>query len=194
MTTAFHRPLRLALAFWFGALGLAPALSLADTSSRVRTAPPPKRRAMSRPTRSGSWTPARSRRSTTSPFTAAMSMARTGSSITCRMAARRPGKRAAPIPASGGLQHGQVCYAYPNYHDNAANCFVLYRRPSGEIQFVAIADAGFAYLASFSLKPPRQRRRAADRLAQPVRGGVTSPLHHRSPKLVMVGLQRRARR
>ena len=31
MTTAFHRPLRLALALWFGALGLAPALSLADT-------------------------------------------------------------------------------------------------------------------------------------------------------------------
>ena len=31
MTIAFHRPLRLALAFWFGALGLAPALSLADS-------------------------------------------------------------------------------------------------------------------------------------------------------------------
>ena len=55
-------------------------------------------------------------------------------------------------PGKWWMEHGQVCYAYPNYHDNAANCFVLYRRPSGEIQFVAIADAGFAYLASFSLK------------------------------------------
>ena len=31
MTTAFHRPLRLALAFWFGAAGLSPVLSLADS-------------------------------------------------------------------------------------------------------------------------------------------------------------------
>ena len=50
------------------------------------------------------------------------------------------------------LEQGQVCYAYPNYHDNAPNCFVLYRRPSGQIQFVTITDAGLAYLASFSLK------------------------------------------
>jgi hypothetical protein len=55
-------------------------------------------------------------------------------------------------PGKWWLQNGQVCYAYPNYHDNAPNCFILYRRPNGEIQFVAIADAGFAYLASFSLK------------------------------------------
>ena len=55
-------------------------------------------------------------------------------------------------PGKWWMDHGQVCYAYPNYHDNAPNCFVLYRRPNGEIQFVAIADAGFAYLASFSLK------------------------------------------
>ena len=55
-------------------------------------------------------------------------------------------------PGKWWLEQGQVCYAYPNYHNNAPNCFVLYRRPNGEIQFVAIADAGFAYLASFSLK------------------------------------------
>jgi hypothetical protein len=55
-------------------------------------------------------------------------------------------------PGKWWLQNGQVCYAYPNYHDNAANCFILYHRPNGEIQFAAIADAGFSYLASFSLK------------------------------------------
>jgi hypothetical protein len=55
-------------------------------------------------------------------------------------------------PGKWWLQNGQVCYAYPNYHDNAANCFILYRRPGGEIQFAAVADAGFSYLASFSLK------------------------------------------
>lgn len=55
-------------------------------------------------------------------------------------------------PGKWWLQNGQVCYAYPNYHDNAPNCFILYHRPNGEIQFAAIADAGFSYLASFSLK------------------------------------------
>jgi len=55
-------------------------------------------------------------------------------------------------PGKWWLQNGQVCYAYPNYHDNAANCFILYHRPNGEIQFAAVADAGFSYLASFSLK------------------------------------------
>lgn len=55
-------------------------------------------------------------------------------------------------PGKWWLESGQVCYAYPNYRDGAANCFILFRRPSGEIQFVAIADAGFTYLASFSLK------------------------------------------
>lgn len=55
-------------------------------------------------------------------------------------------------PGKWWLENGQVCYAYPNYHDGAANCFILYRRPNGEIQFAAVADAGFSYLASFSLK------------------------------------------
>jgi hypothetical protein len=55
-------------------------------------------------------------------------------------------------PGKWWLTNGQVCYAYPNYHDGAANCFILYRRPNGEIQFAAVADAGFSYLASFSLK------------------------------------------
>jgi hypothetical protein len=55
-------------------------------------------------------------------------------------------------PGKWWLENGQVCYAYPNYHNNAANCFILYHRPNGAIQFAAIADAGFSYLASFSLK------------------------------------------
>lgn len=55
-------------------------------------------------------------------------------------------------PGKWWLEQGQVCYAYPNYHDGAPNCFILYHRPSGEIQFAAVADAGFSYLASFSLK------------------------------------------
>jgi hypothetical protein len=55
-------------------------------------------------------------------------------------------------PGKWWLEGGQVCYAYPNYHDGAPNCFILFHRPNGEIQFVAVADAGFTYLASFSLK------------------------------------------
>ena len=55
-------------------------------------------------------------------------------------------------PGKWWMEQGQVCYAYPNYHNNSPSCFVLYRRPSGQIQFVTIPDAGLAYLASFSLK------------------------------------------
>ena len=128
MTTAFHRPLRLALAFWLGAIGLAPALSLADT--------------IEGPDGTTTETP--------------------GDVAPDAVAIMDPGEIKKTlddltiygryVDGKWWLEHGQVCYAYPNYHDNAANCFVLYRRPSGEIQFVAIADAGFAYLASFSLK------------------------------------------
>jgi len=55
-------------------------------------------------------------------------------------------------PGKWWLQDGQVCYAYPNYRNGAANCFLLFVRPDGSVQFVAIADDGSAYLASFSLK------------------------------------------
>jgi len=55
-------------------------------------------------------------------------------------------------PGKWWLQDGQVCYAYPNYRGGSANCFILFERPDGSVQFVAIADDGSAYLASFSLK------------------------------------------
>ena len=55
-------------------------------------------------------------------------------------------------PGKWWLQDGQVCYAYPNYRNGSANCFLLFVRPDGSVQFVAIADDGSVYLASFSLK------------------------------------------
>jgi hypothetical protein len=55
-------------------------------------------------------------------------------------------------PGTWWVQEGQVCYAYPNYRNGAANCFILFVRPDGSVQFVAIADDGSTYLASFSLK------------------------------------------
>jgi len=55
-------------------------------------------------------------------------------------------------PGKWWLQDGSVCYAYPNYRNGSANCFLLFVRPDGSVQFVAIADDGSAYLASFSLK------------------------------------------
>jgi hypothetical protein len=55
-------------------------------------------------------------------------------------------------PGKWWLQDGQVCYAYPNYRGGAANCFLLFVRPDGSVQFVAISDDGSTYLASFSLK------------------------------------------
>jgi hypothetical protein len=47
---------------------------------------------------------------------------------------------------------GEVCYAYPNYRDNAPNCFIMFVRPDGGVQFVSISDTGQAYLASDSEK------------------------------------------
>jgi len=47
---------------------------------------------------------------------------------------------------------GEVCYAYPNYRDNAPNCFIMFVRPDGGVQFVSISDTGQAYLASDSTK------------------------------------------
>ena len=55
-------------------------------------------------------------------------------------------------PGKWWEQDGQVCYAYPNYRDGAPNCFILFVRPDGSVEFVAIADGGGSYLASFSLK------------------------------------------
>ena len=55
-------------------------------------------------------------------------------------------------PGKWWLQDSEVCYAYPNYRNGAPNCFLLFVRPDGSVQFVAVADDGTAYLASFSLK------------------------------------------
>lgn len=55
-------------------------------------------------------------------------------------------------PGTWWMESGQVCYAYPNYNDGAPNCFILFRRSDGGIQFVALDMDGVGYLASFSLK------------------------------------------
>jgi hypothetical protein len=55
-------------------------------------------------------------------------------------------------PGKWWEQNGQICYAYPNYRNGAPNCFILYVRPDGSVEFVAIADDGSPYLASFSTK------------------------------------------
>jgi hypothetical protein len=55
-------------------------------------------------------------------------------------------------PGKWWLQDGQICYAYANYRNGAPNCFFLFVRPDGSVQFVAVSDDGSSYLASFSLK------------------------------------------
>lgn len=55
-------------------------------------------------------------------------------------------------PGKWWVEGGTICYAYPNYRDNAPNCFVMFMRPNGGIQFVAFAADGSAYLASSSIK------------------------------------------
>jgi hypothetical protein len=55
-------------------------------------------------------------------------------------------------PGKWWIENGQVCYAYPNYRNNAPNCFIMFLRPDGGVQFVSIFDNGEAYLASNSIK------------------------------------------
>ncbi|MBL8710731.1 MAG: hypothetical protein JNL25_16170 [Rhodospirillaceae bacterium] len=55
-------------------------------------------------------------------------------------------------PGTWWMENGGICYAYPNYRDNAPNCFVMFMRPNGSIQFVAFAADGSPYLASSSVK------------------------------------------
>lgn len=154
MKTALHRNLRLALSLWLGALGMAPALSLADTQEG--------------PALEGFGTDAPAE---VAPDAVAVfdpgEIKKILDDLTIYgryvdgenwIEYHLPDGRTAywekgcTYPGKWWLEQGQVCYAYPNYHNNAPNCFVLYRRPTGQIQFVAIADAGFSYLASFSLK------------------------------------------
>ena len=55
-------------------------------------------------------------------------------------------------PGKWWEQNDQVCYAYPNYRSGAPNCFYLFVRPDGSVQFVGVSDDGSAYVASFSTK------------------------------------------
>jgi hypothetical protein len=55
-------------------------------------------------------------------------------------------------PGKWWVDQGQVCYAYPNYRDGAPNCFVMFVRPDGGIQFVAFGSDSAPYLASSSTR------------------------------------------
>lgn len=55
-------------------------------------------------------------------------------------------------PGKWWVDQGEVCYAYPNYRDGAPNCFVMFLRPNGGIQFVAFGADNAPYLASSSTK------------------------------------------
>ncbi len=149
MQIAFRRPLRLALALWFAATALAPALTLADTAEDDATSAPadvaPDAVAI---------LDAGDIKKVLDDLTIYGRYVDGENWIEYHLPDGRTAywEKGCTYPGKWWMEHGQVCYAYPNYHDGAANCFILYRRPSGEIQFVALADAGFAYLASFSLK------------------------------------------
>src|SRR4030095_5502844 len=151
MTTAFQRPLRLARAFWLGRVGLSPALSLADSiegpEGTVETPSDvaPDAIAIMDPNEI---------KKTLDDLTIYGRYVDGENWIEYHLPDGRTAywEKGCTYPGKWWMEQHQVCSAYPNYPDSAANCFVLYRRPSAEIQFVAIADAGFAYLASFSLK------------------------------------------
>lgn len=55
-------------------------------------------------------------------------------------------------PGKWWVDDGNICYAYPNYRDNAPNCFLMFLRPDGGVQFVAFGSDGNGYLASSSIK------------------------------------------
>ena len=154
MNTTLHRNLRLALALWLGALGMAPAASLAETTEGPSVeGPGTEAPADIAPDAVAVFDPAEIKR-ILDDLTIYGRYVDGENWIEYHLPDGRTAywEKGCTYPGKWWLEQGQVCYAYPNYHNNAPNCFVLYRRPSGEIQFVAIADAGFAYLASFSLK------------------------------------------
>ncbi len=53
-------------------------------------------------------------------------------------------------PGKWWVEGGQVCYAYPDYRGGTPNCFVMFVRPGGGIQFVAFDGQNSPYLASSS--------------------------------------------
>lgn len=55
-------------------------------------------------------------------------------------------------PGKWWVENGEVCYAYPNYRDGMPNCFVMFVRPDGGIQFIAFGADNSPYLASSSIK------------------------------------------
>jgi len=55
-------------------------------------------------------------------------------------------------PGKWWVESGEVCYAYPNYRDGTPNCFVMFVRPDGGIQFIAFEADNSPYLASSSIK------------------------------------------
>ncbi len=54
-------------------------------------------------------------------------------------------------PGRWWMEKGFVCYAYPNYRDNAPNCFLLFRMADGSLGFYQ-SDGGALFLSSQSLK------------------------------------------
>lgn len=154
MNSTLHRNLRLALALWLGGLGMAPALSLADTTDGpALDGPATEAPAEVAPDAVAVFDPAEIKK-TLDDLTIYGRYVDGENWIEYHLPDGRTAywEKGCTYPGTWWMQNGQVCYAYPNYHDNAPNCFVLYRRPGGQIQFVAIADTGFSYLASFSLK------------------------------------------
>src|SRR5689334_17711854 len=149
MTAAFHRKVTLALSIWFGALAVAPALSFADDIDRVGTEPPadlaPDAVAVTDPGEI---------KKTLDDLTIYGRYVDGENWIEYHLPDGRTAywEKGCTYPGKWWMEHGQVCYAYPNYRNGAPNCFILFVRPDGSVQFVAIADDGSTYLASFSLK------------------------------------------
>ncbi len=72
-------------------------------------------------------------------------MARIGSNITSTDGRTAYSEKGCTYPGKWWLQNGEVCYAYPTYRDGEPNCFVLFVRPNGAIQFVAFGVDGTLY-------------------------------------------------
>jgi len=53
-------------------------------------------------------------------------------------------------PGKWWVDNGEVCYAYPSYHNGAPNCFILTETAGGNLQFFSLSEAGTPYLASIS--------------------------------------------
>ena len=127
MTISLHRPLRLALAIWFGALGLAPAMSLADTIEGLEAANTDAPADLA-PDAIAIIEPAEIKK-TLDDLTIYGRYVDGENWIEYHLPDGRTAywEKGCTYPGKWWIENGQVCYAYPTWDNGRPQCFMVYQ-------------------------------------------------------------------